>query len=317
MEVIDSGNILIEVVRNDLVESVHSGHLAIVGKLGEEILSVGGKDFLVYPRSAIKAIQASAMVRNGLDIDDELLALVCASHAGSDLHQSNVKKILASGGLTEADLQNTPDKPLGLIERKAWGDKKATSLAANCSGKHAGMVVTAKINGWDVQSYKSPDHPLQSACRDECERLSGEKITKIAVDGCGAPLFAISFSGLVKAIHSLMVSTDPIHQRVKNACRKFPVMVSGENRLPTVAMQKVSGLFVKDGAEGVMVAGLDSGETIVWKMSDGSQRGAGALLSQSLKQIGIHVEFERENVLGNGQVVGEIRASKLVRYGQR
>ncbi|NBY38839.1 MAG: hypothetical protein EBQ63_05050, partial [Actinobacteria bacterium] len=97
------------------------------------------------------------------------------------------------GGLSEAALANTPDKPLGISERKEWGDKKPTSLAANCSGKHAGMVVTAAVNGWDVGSYKEPDHPLQIACREELEKLSGEKISTIAVDGCGAPLFALSF----------------------------------------------------------------------------------------------------------------------------
>jgi L-asparaginase II len=314
MATINSGGILVEVVRNNLVESVHSGHLAILDSDGKSILEIGDQDFLVYPRSAIKAIQASAMVRHGLSLDDELLALVCASHAGSQIHQANALKILAVGGLTETALANTPDKPLGISERKEWGEKKPTSLAANCSGKHAGMVVTAAVNGWDVGSYKEPNHPLQVACREELEILSGEKISTIAVDGCGAPLFALSFSGLVKAIHQLMVSEDPIHQRVTNACRKYPEMVSGAGRLPTVAMQKVNGLFVKDGAEGVMVAGLESGETIAWKMSDGSQRGAGALLSAALEHLGIVMDFERENVMGGGQVVGEIRASKLVRY---
>ena len=314
MATINSGGILVEVVRHQLVESVHSGHLAILDKNGKPILEIGDQDFLVYPRSAIKAIQASAMVRCGLDLDDELLALVCASHAGSQIHQTNALKILAGGGLTEAALSNTPDKPLGITERKEWGDKKPTPLAANCSGKHAGMVVTAAINGWDVGSYRDSNHPLQSACRAELEKLSGEKISTISVDGCGAPLFALTFSGLAQAVHHLMISKDPIHQRVTSACRKYPEMVSGPGRLPTVAMQKVEGLFVKDGAEGVMVAGLSSGETIVWKMSDGSQRGAGALLSAALKHIGIDVEFERENVMGGGQVVGEIRASKLVRY---
>ena len=315
MEAIDSGEILIEVVRNELVESVHSGHLMIIAGTGERILQLGKSDFLVYPRSAIKAIQASAMVRAGLDLDDELLALVCASHAGSQRHQDAAEKILQSANLTVEALQNTPDKPLGITERKNWGSKPATSLAANCSGKHAGMVATAKINGWEIARYKEAHHPLQVACKNEFEKLASEKITKVAVDGCGAPLFAVTFAGLVHAIHHFMISADPIHVRIKNACRRFPEMVSGEGRLPTLAMQKVPGLFVKDGAEGVMVAGLDSGETIVWKMSDGSQRGAAALLAESLRHIGTTVQFERENVLGDGQVVGEIRASKLVRYG--
>ena len=92
-------------------------------------------------------------------------------------------------------------------------------------------------------------------------------------------------------------------------------MVSGMGRLPTVLMEKVPGLFVKDGAEGVMVMSLPEGQTIVWKMSDGSQRGASSLAIATLSHLGIKVEIEREKVMGNGQVVGEIRASKLVLHG--
>ena len=92
-------------------------------------------------------------------------------------------------------------------------------------------------------------------------------------------------------------------------------MVSGVGRLPTLLMQKVPGLFVKDGAEGVMVMSTPKGEVIVWKMSDGSQRGNAPLSAATLSQLGITVDLERENVMGDGRVVGEIRASKLVRHG--
>ena len=112
-----------------------------------------------------------------------------------------------------------------------------------------------------------------------------------------------------------MLSNDPVHKEVVNACRENPVMVSGVGRLPTVLMERVDGLFVKDGAEGVMVIGTRSGEVIVWKMSDGSQRGAMTLALASLSHLGIKLDIERETVLGGGDVVGEIRASKLVRHG--
>jgi len=92
-------------------------------------------------------------------------------------------------------------------------------------------------------------------------------------------------------------------------------MVSGIGRLPTILMEKVPGLFVKDGAEGVMVMSLPEGQTIVWKMSDGSQRGASSLAVATLSHLGINVDLEREKVMGDGQVVGEIRASKLVLHG--
>jgi len=311
----NSGEVLLEVVRNEMVESVHSGHLLILGANGEEKLKIGDIDQLIYPRSAVKSLQASAMLRAGLKVSGPQLALACASHAGSAAHLEMALSTLASVGLDESALRNTPDKPLGNLERAAWGDRAPSSLAANCSGKHSAMVATCATNGWDLKSYKSPDHPLQIAIRNEFELLSGETVTKVGVDGCGAALFAISLRALAQAIRNLTLSQEPFHQQVINACRTNPIMVSGIGRLPTVLMQKVPGLFVKDGAEGVMVMSLPQGQTVVWKMSDGSQRGASSLAVASLSHLGINVDLEREKVMGDGQVVGEIRASKLVLHG--
>lgn len=271
-----AGEPLIEYVRNNMTESLHSGHLLILNKTGNIELSLGKHNFLIYPRSAIKAIQTSAMVRNGLNLPAELIALVCSSHIGTPMHQTKVKEILATVGLNESFLQNTP---------------LPTSLASPCSGKHAGMLVTSEINGWSLENYKNPRHPVQKAIKKELELLSEERITKIAVDGCGAPLFALTLRGLARTIHNLMVSPDPVHQQVVNACRDYPVMVSGEGTLPTVAMQTVKGLFVKTGAESVLVAGLSNGYTIAWKISDGSERGEKELLTASLKKIGITANF--------------------------
>ncbi len=310
-----TGEVLLEVNRNDLVESVHAGHLLILDATGNTVLQLGDIDSLIYPRSAVKSLQASAMLRAGANLTDEQIALACASHAGSPQHLAVALSTLSSVGLDESALRNTPDKPLDPKERAAWGDKAPSSLAANCSGKHSAMLATCVANNWDIKSYKDPSHPLQIAIKKEFEELSGDKVSKVAVDGCGAPLFALSLKALANAVRNLSISTDPIHQRVVNACRTNPVLVSGVGRLPTVLMEKVNGLFVKDGAEGVMIISTSKGEVIVWKMSDGSQRGAGALAVATLSHLGISVDIEREKVLGDGQVVGEIRASKLVSNG--
>ncbi|MFN6291464.1 MAG: asparaginase [Candidatus Nanopelagicaceae bacterium] len=310
-----AGEILVEVVRNEMVESVHDGHLLILDSSGKDLLKIGDVDQLIYPRSAVKSLQASAMLRAGLKVSGEQLALACASHAGSRAHLDVALSTLRSVGLDESALRNTPDKPLDPAERAAWGDKAPTSLAANCSGKHSAMVATCAVNGWNLETYKSPEHPLQIAIAAEFEKLSGEKITKVGVDGCGAALFAISLRALATAVRNLTLSNEPIHQEVVNACRNNPIMVSGVGRLPTLLMQKVSGLFVKDGAEGVMIMSTPKGEVIVWKMSDGSQRGNAPLSVATLSHLGITVDLERENVMGDGRVVGEIRASKLVRHG--
>ena len=310
-----AGEVLLEVVRNEMVESIHNGHLLILDSSGNDLLKLGDVDELIYPRSAVKSLQASAMLRAGLKLTGPQLALACASHAGSQAHLDVALSILRGAGVDESALRNTPDKPLDPKERAAWGDKAPTSLAANCSGKHSAMVATCVANGWDLESYKKPDHPLQRAIAAEFEKLSGEKITKVGVDGCGAALFAISLRALANAVRNLTLSNEPIHQEVVNACRDNPVMVSGMGRLPTLLMQKVPGLFVKDGAEGVMIMSTPKGEVIVWKMSDGSQRGNSPLSIATLSHLGISVDLERENVMGDGQVVGEIRASKLVLHG--
>jgi len=309
------GEILLEVVRSEMVESVHAGHLLITNGLGNSILELGDLDSPIYPRSAIKAIQAAAMLRCGLKVTPKELALICASHAGSSEHLEVARSILSGAGLSESDLKNTPDKPLGTSERLAWGDKPPTSLAANCSGKHAGMLATCKENSWEIANYKDFNHPLQLAIRREFEVLAGEKIRNVGVDGCGAPLFALSIRGITSAFRNLMNSNEAIYKEVISACSTNPVMVSGAGRLPTTLMTRVEGLFVKDGAEGVMVIVTKKSEVIVWKMSDGTQRGALTLALASLSHLGIELEFERETVLGGGQVVGEIRASKLVRHG--
>lgn len=306
-----NGEILVEIIRDEMVESGHHGHLLILDEVGEELKSIGGSDLLIYPRSAIKGIQTSAMVRAGLKLDPQELALVSASHAGSQRHLESAEKILKSVGLDERSLRNTPDRPLGAKERRAWGDKGPSSLAANCSGKHAGMIATSKINGWDIENYKDPNHPLQILIRQELEKLSGEEIKKISVDGCGAPLFAISLKGLAKAIHNLINSTDPIHDAVFRSCREFPEMVSGEGRIITESMRQIPDLFAKDGAEGVMIASIRGKGTIVWKMSDGSQRGDWPLLAASLSHLGAQLHFDQISVYGDGRVVGQIRASKL------
>jgi L-asparaginase II len=310
-----AGEILLEVVRNEMVESIHNGHLLILDSSGNDLLKLGDVDELIYPRSAVKSLQASAMLRAGLKLNGPQLALACASHAGSQAHLDTALSILYSAGLDESALRNTRDKPLDPKERAAWSDKAPTSLAANCSGKHSAMVATCVTNGWDLESYKKPEHPLQRAIAAEFEKLSGEKITKVGVDGCGAALFAISLRALAHAIRNLTLSQEPIHQEVVNACRNNPTMVSGIGRLPTLLMQKVPGLFVKDGAEGVMIMSTPKGEVIVWKMSDGSQRGNSPLSIATLSHLAITVDLEPEYVMGDGQVVGEIRASKLVLHG--
>jgi L-asparaginase II len=303
------GEVLAEIVRNGLVESIHTGHLVMLGADGSVYKSKGSVDLPIFPRSSVKCMQATAMLRAGLQVDDRHLALVQASHSGSKMHQDAVLEILHGVGLSESDLQNATDKPLGEIERAQWGDKPATRLTMNCSGKHAGMLATCVANGWDIKTYLNADHPLQIAILKEIESLIGGPVSNKTFDGCGAPLFAISTKDLAKAIHTVTVSSDPIHQRVLAAARQYPEMVAGEGRLTTRMMQGVSGLFMKDGAEAVNVLSLQDGRTLVFKITDGSLRAFGMIIQEALKQWGISVPEEHFNVYGGPNIVGGMRAT--------
>jgi len=301
--------VLAQLVRSGLVESTHSGYLILIGADGSDLLTLGDVEAEMYPRSAIKSLQAAAMVRNGLKLNDEQLALVCASHGGTERHQEVALEILNSVGLKETDLQNTPDRPIDRKARISWGTKPATSLAANCSGKHAGMLATCVINGWDLKTYRDSNHPLQIAIAKEIAELTGKPINRVSIDGCGAPLFSMSTRSIAVAARKMRKDTDPVFSKVISACLKHPEMILAEGGFDTRMMRAVPGLLVKGGAESVMLASLADGSAIAWKISDGANRANGPMMKAALAKLGITIEGEVVDVLGGGTVVGELRAS--------
>lgn len=300
--------VLAEVTRGDVIESQHRGHLVLLNADGTLKLSRGNPATLIFPRSSIKSIQASAMVRAGLTLEPRLLALVASSHSGSQMHLSAVLEILTLGGLNESALLNTHDRPIGDDERREWGSKAPTALAQNCSGKHAGMLLTCVINNWPTHNYLDPEHPLQVLCRQELENLANEAVSLTSIDGCGAPLFLISVLGLAEAIHQITISKDPIHHSVLQACREFPEIVAGRGRLTTRKMSEVPGLFMKEGAEGVNVGSLPDGRTFAFKIEDGSSRALGALVVAALNEFGVASPSENTPIYGGKRVVGAICA---------
>jgi L-asparaginase II len=154
-----------EIIRNGFVEGHHYGSVVALATDGTVAWSVGDTDVPVLPRSCNKPVQALGMVRAGLDLPPELLALACASHSGEPFHVDGVRRILAGAGLTEAELQTPPDYPLDDAARESLireGGERAPVLM-NCSGKHAAMLATCVANGWPTDTYREPDHPLQRA----------------------------------------------------------------------------------------------------------------------------------------------------------
>jgi L-asparaginase II len=276
---------------------------------GSTYLSKGSPELPIYPRSAIKSLQASAMLKAGLKVEENELAIICASHSGSQLHIDLVTKMLTSRGLSISQLKNAVDKPLGEKEKITWGDKAPSQLAQNCSGKHAGMLIACQQNGWDMNTYLDLDHPLQVAIKNEIEALSGEKVSATSVDGCGAPLFAISLSGLAIAISNLVKSKEDLYQQIVSACMKYPELVAGDGRLTTRMIRAVPGLFMKEGAEGVQVCALSDGRVIAIKIIDGSWRPVAPIIMEIFKRWGVEMPDESVKIYGGASVIGEVIAN--------
>ena len=305
----NSGELLAELVRSGVVESIHTGHLVEIGADGSVLRAHGSVDLPIFPRSSVKVFQASGMVRAGLKLTPKQLAVVCSSHSGSAEHFETILSILQSVGLDETALRCATGFPIDEKERLAWGTKPATQLAMNCSGKHSGMIAASVAAGWDRETYTDPSHPLQQLIAAEIVALTGEPLQHVAADGCGAPLFAVSTLGLARAVHNFTISTDPVHQEVMAACRAFPEMTGGVGRLHTKLMQAIPGFFMKDGAEGVNVFSMPDGRSCAIKFADGSYRASGPVVTAVLKAWGVDTPDERVDVLGGGKVVGEIRAA--------
>ena len=311
------------------MESVHHGHVTAHDTDGTPLLRAGDPDLDVFARSSLKPLQAVAMLRAGLDIDGPLLALACASHSGESMHRDGTLQILADAGLTEADLQNTPDLPVDATAAVHWQaiGHGPTSLVQNCSGKHAAMLATCVAAGWETSSYLDPTHPLQLAIRAEIEELTGDHAQHVSVDGCGAPLFSCTLSGLARAFGAIALAAaaagpapiDPADHlaRVGRAMSAHPEMVGGTGRDVTVLMAGVPGLVAKDGAEGVYAVGLPDGRGAALKILDGSQRARPVVMAALLRELGLETpvldEVGHVHVLGHGRPVGEIEAVALSR----
>lgn len=300
---------LAEIIRNEMVESLHLGHLLIVDASGREILTRGDTSAPIFPRSSIKPIQARAMVKLGLNLEPELLALVAASHSGSIEHLAGVRRILERFSLDESALQCALDLPLGEIERKLWGEKPPSRITMNCSGKHAGMLATCVINNWSTSDYLSAEHPLQKAIKLEIESASGQPSINDTFDGCGAPLFAITISGLAQAITGLVTASDEASKSVVHAMSAYPSMVAGAKRLSTVWMRAIPGLIMKEGAEGVQIAGHRDFGVIAFKVIDGSMRGHEVITRRALELLGITDGPATATVFGGPAPTVAIRAA--------
>jgi L-asparaginase II len=310
------------VIRSGFAESAHRGPVIALGADGEPVLEAGAVREPIFPRSSNKPLQAAAMVRCGLDLDGKLLALAAASHSGEDFHVAGAREILAGAGLTTDALRWPPPQPQGpprlhaLIRRGGRPDR----VHMNCSGKHAAMLAACVAAGWPTATYRDPAHPLQAEIRRTIERLSGEPVTAAGVDGCGAPVFAISVAGLARAFRALVLSDHGSPERaVADAMRAYPEWTSGSTRPERALMAAVPGLLLKSGAEGVEAFALADGRAGAFKIDDGAARARPPVTVALLRKLGAAGEPGADvatldrvglaEVKGGGQRVGEIRVT--------
>jgi L-asparaginase II len=312
--------VLADVIRSGFAESRHRGAIVIIGPDGSLLHQAGAVDVPIFPRSSNKPMQAAGMLRCGLDLDGKLLALAAASHSGEDFHVAGVREILARAALTEDDLQCPRALPREDVFQQEYlregGEPDRVHM--NCSGKHAAMLATCVAAGWPTQTYRDPDHPLQREIKTALGRLAGEVPAATGTDGCGAPLFALSLTGLARAFGSLVLAAPGSAERaVADAVRAHPAWTSGTNRSERALHEAVPGLLVKSGAEGVQAFALADGRAGAVKIEDGTPRAIPAITVALLRILGADAgegvdrdaldQIAEVPVLGGGQVVGGIR----------
>jgi L-asparaginase II len=308
-----TGEALVDVERSGVVESVHRGHVVVLGPDGSVRRAIGAVTVPVFPRSSAKPLQAVGMLRQGLDLTGAELALAAASHDGQAFHVNAVRDVLTTAGLAEADLSCPADLPGDEAARAAVlaAGGHAERIYMNCSGKHAAMLRTCVARDWPLSGYLAPGHPLQRTLADAVAELSAEPIADTGVDGCGAPLFAISLTALARAFARIAGATDGPERRLADAMRANPEYVGGTTQTTSRLMAGVPGLVAKAGAEGVFAAALADGGAVALKIDDGAQRAGDRVMVGALRTLGVGAavldDLATAAVLGGGEVVGAVR----------
>jgi L-asparaginase II len=285
---------------------------------GNVVASAGDPGHVAFARSAMKPLQATVSLSLMADgpIPDEEVAVACASHNGEEVHVRTVRSLLARADLEEDVLQTPSSLPLDVDAARAVPDP--APVFHNCSGKHAAMLVASARRGFDLDSYRDPDHPLQRAVLAAVVRAGGREPAAIGVDGCGVPVHALPLASMATLYARLgragpLGDLEPFARRATSAMTAQPYLVAGRDRICTALIEAVPGLIVKAGAEGLICASVpDRGLGVAVKVSDGSARAADPALVHALSLLEVLdgriladlERFGRPPVLGGGRPVG-------------
>ena len=312
----DASVVLAEVVRSGFVEGVHRGSLVVLDADGSVLHEYGDVRSPIFPRSCNKLMQAAGLVELGYAGRGAELAIAAASHWGQPHHLVTVRSVLSAGGVDESELRTPADWPAGPQDRDELvrSGGRPAPVYMNCSGKHAAMLATCAVQGWSYDDYRAVDHPLQQHLAATVARIAGEEPAAVGIDGCGAPVLALSLTALARAFGRSVVADPASPERlVADAMRAHPAQVGGHGHDVTAFMDGVPGLLVKDGAEGVYAAALPDGRSIAFKIDDGAGRARPLVLVAALRSLGVDApvldELAEITLLGGGAPVGSIRVA--------
>ena len=288
---------MVDVWRGPMIESRHRGHAAVVTAGGALHAAWGAPETLIYPRSSAKMLQALPLVESGaadaIGLGDRHLALAAASHQGAPIHTELASSWLAEIGRGEADLRCGIQPPRDARDREAMRaeGRRADQTHNNCSGKHTGFLsLETRIGGGP--EYIDVDHPVQRAVCEAIADMAGEDVETWAIDGCSAPNFATSVTGLARAMARMAAPGSGLRgdaaRQIVAAMARYPELVAGEKRACTELMRAMKGVAVKTGAEGVFVAILpEQGLGVALKIEDGATRAAEAAIAAILVWLGV------------------------------
>ena len=291
---------MVELWRGGMMESRHLGHAVVCDAAGRVVEAWGDPGAVIFPRSSCKMIQALPLLESGAagaaGLTDAQLALACASHQGARLHTEAVERWLADLGLGEADLRCGAHMPNDPEAKKALtcSDTAPCQVHNNCSGKHAGfLTLTQHLKAGP--EYVEIDHPVQRAVKAAFEEVTGETSPGYGIDGCSAPNFATSVTGLARAMARFAAAgaggdaRSKAMVRLTRAMAAHPAHVAGEGRACTDLMRAMGGrVAVKTGAEAVFVAILpEQGLGVALKISDGATRASEAAIVAILMRLGV------------------------------
>lgn len=284
-----------EVWRGPFLESVHLGQAVVCDEAGQITHAWGDPDAVVLPRSSSKMIQALPLIQSGAadanKLTSEHLALACASHQGAAIHTDRVGKWLDHLGLTDDAFRCGPQTPADDDARNALikTDQSPCQIHNNCSGKHAGFLTLSKHLGAGPE-YIDPDHPVQKACLDIYETVTGLTSPGYGIDGCSAPNHATTLHGMARAMAHFAAAPDgSAEERLRSAMMAHPELVAGEGRACTNLMRAMGGkVAVKTGAEAFFVAIIPEKKLgVALKIADGATRAAECAIAAILVKLGV------------------------------